>query len=146
MGKAAKWFRSLFTSKKPPGSSPARKNKWAPSNSSDASLKFNSYVENPLSSPYIEGMDANRHAIAVAAATAAVAEAALAAAQAAARVVRLTSGSGSGRNPPHFADRRSVLAAVKIQSAFRAYLVGKINSSLFTFTIKTPSFAQFYMP
>lgn len=153
MGKAAKWFRSLFTSKKPPGSSPAKetkKNKWAPSDSADASLKLRNYVESPLASPYIEGLDANKHAIAVAAATAAVAEAALAAAQAAARVVRLTSGSGSGRTTPYFADRRSVLAAVKIQSAFRAYLVcdsafkfPKLTLLFFTLTIKIASFTQF---
>ncbi|MCD7472950.1 hypothetical protein HAX54_014388 [Datura stramonium] len=47
------------------------------------------------SRPYAEALDANKHAIAVAAATAAVAEAALAAAQAAAEVVRLTSGNRS---------------------------------------------------
>ncbi|XP_042061150.1 protein IQ-DOMAIN 25-like isoform X1 [Salvia splendens] len=103
MGKAARWFRSLFTSKKPPDSSPAPPN----------------HAENPMSTPYI---DANKHAIAVAAATAAVAEAALAAAQAAAQVVRLTSGTN--------ADWRSVLAAVKIQSAFRAYLAKRALSAL----------------
>ncbi|KAH6809638.1 hypothetical protein C2S51_027421 [Perilla frutescens var. frutescens] len=126
MGKAVKWFRSLFTSKKPPGSSPAKvnnNNKWAPSDFSHTSLNFKNYVQDPLASPYAEGLDANKHAIAVAAATAAVAEAALAAAQAAAQVVRLTSGGGSGRTAPYVADRRSLLAAVKIQSAFRAYLV-----------------------
>lgn len=133
MGKAARWFRSLFSSKKPPASSPAKdskKNKWALSDSVDTSLKFKNYAEDPMASPYIEGLDANKHAIAVAAATAAVAEAALAAAQAAAQVVRLTSGGGSGRNAPYVADRRSVLAAVKIQSAFRAYLVGNFVLSL----------------
>lgn len=69
-------------------------------------------------------LDANKHAIAVAAATAAVAEAALAAAQAAAEVVRLTSGN---RTAPAYvstsSDRRRECAAVKIQSEFRAYLV-----------------------
>ncbi|XP_057774400.1 protein IQ-DOMAIN 23 [Salvia miltiorrhiza] len=133
MGKAAKWFRSLFSSKKPPASSPAKdnkKNKWALSDSVDASLKFKNYVQDPMASPYIEGLDANKHAIAVAAATAAVAEAALAAAQAAAQVVRLTSGGGSGRTAPYLADRRSVLAAVKIQSAFRAYLAKRALRAL----------------
>ncbi|XP_047962333.1 protein IQ-DOMAIN 23-like isoform X1 [Salvia hispanica] len=126
MGKAARWFRSLFSSKKAPPKG-NNKNKWNPS---DASLNFKNYGEDPMASPYIEGIDANKHAIAVAAATAAVAEAALAAAQAAAQVVRLTSGSGSGRTAPNIADRRSVLAAVKIQSAFRAYLAKRALKAL----------------
>ncbi|XP_051121716.1 protein IQ-DOMAIN 23-like isoform X3 [Andrographis paniculata] len=130
MGKATKWFRSLIGSKKSPESAPAskeRKSKWAFSNSSGSSIKFKNYVEDPLSSPYADGLDANKHAIAVAAATAAVAEAALAAAQAAAEVVRLTSGSGSGRCS---ADRRPVIAAIKIQSAFRAYLARRALRAL----------------
>lgn len=78
------------------------------------------------SSPVCE--DTSKHAIAVAAATAAVAEAAVAAAHAAAEVVRLTSNSGrcgdysatyvSGRG-----GKREELAAIRIQSAFRGYLV-----------------------
>lgn len=79
-------------------------------------------------------LDANKHAIAVAAATAAVAEAALAAAHAAAEVVRLTSGTGPGSSVSAAqASRNRQLAAVKIQSAFRAYLV------CFVF-LKFPSF------
>lgn len=139
MGKTSKWFRSLLSSKKsPPDSSSAeeappskekKKSKWALSKSADNKFKN----EDPLASPYVEGLDANRHAIAVAAATAAVAEAALAAAQAAAEVVRLTSGGGSGRNVQAYVsgDRRRILAAIKIQSAFRAYLVS--NTVFFIF-------------
>lgn len=63
----------------------------------------------------------SKRAIAVAAATAAVAEAAVAAAQAAAAVVRLTS---SGRCPPPAAAKREEWAAIRIQAAFRGYLVG----------------------
>jgi hypothetical protein len=72
-------------------------------------------------------LDPNKHAIAVAAATAAVAEAALAAAHAAAEVVRLTS-AGPPR-APSAPQRRwtEESAAVKIQSAFRAYLVSFIR-------------------
>jgi hypothetical protein len=72
-------------------------------------------------------LDPNKHAIAVAAATAAVAEAALAAAHAAAEVVRLTS-AGPPR-APSTPQRRwtEESAAVKIQSAFRAYLVSFIR-------------------
>ncbi|KAE8724028.1 rhomboid family protein [Hibiscus syriacus] len=70
-------------------------------------------------------LDANKHAIAVAAATAAVAEAALAAAHAAAEVVRLTSGGGGGGGNRRLAQER---AAVSIQSAFRGYLVSIFTS------------------
>ena len=65
------------------------------------------------------GDEQNKRAIAVAAATAAVAEAAVAAAQAAAAVVRLTS---SGRCLPAGA-KHEEWAAVRIQAAFRGYLV-----------------------
>ena len=67
--------------------------------------------------------DANKHAIAVAAATAAVAEAALAAAQAAAEVVRLT--GGGDVNAASHRRLAEEVSAVKIQSAFRGYLVIK---------------------
>ncbi|KAL0299490.1 UNVERIFIED_CONTAM: protein IQ-DOMAIN 14 [Sesamum radiatum] len=135
MGKTSKWFRSLLSSKKPPppDSSSAlpekekkKKSKWALSNSADSN-------EDTMASPYVEGLDANKHAIAVAAATAAVAEAALAAAQAAAEVVRLTSnGRGSVRNVAAYTsrDRRRAAAAIKIQSAFRAYLARRALRAL----------------
>ncbi|KAL7107164.1 hypothetical protein ACP275_06G037000 [Erythranthe tilingii] len=143
MGKTGKWFRSLLTSKKSPSDSsslqtaaPAKekekkkkKSKWALSKSNYNKLQNGE----PSVSRYTEGMDANKHAIAVAAATAAVAEAALAAAQAAAEVVRLTSGGGSGRNVVRSCiggDRRRVTAAIKIQSAFRAYLARRALRAL----------------
>ncbi|KAE8650451.1 protein IQ-DOMAIN 14 [Cucumis sativus] len=80
------------------------------------------------SSSYTEPLDANKHAIAVAAATAAVAEAALAAAHAAAEVVRLTSSGTTHSN----ANRRWMedAAAVKIQSAFRGYLARRALRAL----------------
>ncbi|KAL0304230.1 UNVERIFIED_CONTAM: protein IQ-DOMAIN 14 [Sesamum radiatum] len=137
MGKTSKWLRSLLSSKKPPpppdSSSAApekekekKKSKWAVSKSADSN-------EDTMASPYVEGLDANKHAIAVAAATAAVAEAALAAAQAAAEVVRLTnSGRGTGRNVAAYTsgDRRRAAAAIKIQSAFRAYLARRALRAL----------------
>lgn len=58
------------------------------------------------------------HAVAVAVATAAAAEAAVAAAQAAAAVVRLT-----GTPSYH---RRKEIAAIKIQTTFRGYLVSPV--------------------
>lgn len=122
MGKASRWFRAIFggggkKASDSSSSSPAKeKKKWG-------FARGSSYAE---SSSYGEAVDANKHAIAVAAATAAVAEAALAAAHAAAEVVRLTSGGSGSSSRPNTAayDRgRRELAAVKIQSAFRAYLV-----------------------
>lgn len=90
------------------------------------------------SSDYEE--EPNKHAIAVAAATAAVAEAAVAAAHAAAEVVRLTS---SGRDANTLSMTyvseshawREDLAAVKIQAAFRGYLVSFLSIPLAIFSI-----------
>lgn len=101
------FFRRLFGPKKP------KKKSTSGSNKPDASA------------PQECGLDANKHAIAVAAATAAVAEAALAAAHAAAEVVRLTNGVGTSArlSLPVSVSRHRHQSAVKIQSAFRRYLV-----------------------
>ncbi|KAK4734477.1 hypothetical protein R3W88_008738 [Solanum pinnatisectum] len=141
MGKATRWLRSLLGSKKSPSeSSPAAKegnnNKWGLRKSSNGSGRTTGPEiaygnEDPPASPYAEALDANKHAIAVAAATAAVAEAALAAAQAAAEVVRLTSGkrSASAYGSSN-TERRREWAAVKIQSEFRAYLARRALRAL----------------
>ncbi|WVZ14378.1 hypothetical protein V8G54_011944 [Vigna mungo] len=89
---------------------------------------LNNFDPSTSSAPFSDSLDANKHAIAVAAATAAVAEAALAAAHAAAEVVRLTSGNGPPAGRPTTASHprpaaENTAAAVKIQSAFRGYLV-----------------------
>lgn len=67
-----------------------------------------------------------RHAYSVALATAAAAEAAVAAAHAAAEVVRLTATRSSGKT-------KEEIAAIKIQTVFRGYLVCfdclKLNSN-----------------
>lgn len=70
-----------------------------------------------------DGVDPERHAIAVAAATAAVAEAAVAAAQAAATVVRLTSSGRCSAMYGRGAGNCEEWAALKIQTTFRGYLV-----------------------
>lgn len=136
------FFGRLFGSKKSDKSSaPSRdKRRWSfTTRSSKPVSSSNSRKRAPATSVDEDnGLDADKHAIAVAAATAAVAEAALTAAHAAAEVVRLTSGrsGGGGGNSSVFQIGRSNrrwaqenLAAMKIQSAFRGYLV----SSLFLF-------------
>lgn len=132
------FLRRLFRPKKPPpdsaGDPNKKKNKrwsFAKSSHNDHSRPYTTPSQPNAfgpSSSYTEPLDANKHAIAVAAATAAVAEAALAAAHAAAEVVRLTSGGTTHAN----ANRRWMeeAAAVKIQSAFRGYLVSWLFCSL----------------
>jgi hypothetical protein len=135
------FLRRLFGGKKhrnqpqEPTKTTAKKDKrtwsFAKNNTRDKTNSHSSHNNNknsdPSSSPFAGNYDANKHAIAVAAATAAVAEAALAAAHAAAEVVRLTSNTGAGKNATPVHDRRrlqeEIDAAVKMQSAFRGYLV-----------------------
>lgn len=116
------FLRRLFAPKKPPIDPSNKKNKrWSFAKSTDHNPQPNAFGP---SSSYTEPLDANKHAIAVAAATAAVAEAALAAAHAAAEVVRLTTTGTTHANP----NRRWMedAAAVQIQSAFRGYLVSSL--------------------
>uniref|UniRef100_A0A0C9S9K0 TSA: Wollemia nobilis Ref_Wollemi_Transcript_92_2200 transcribed RNA sequence n=1 Tax=Wollemia nobilis TaxID=56998 RepID=A0A0C9S9K0_9CONI len=68
----------------------------------------------------------NKHALAVAVATAAAAEAAVAAAQAAAEIVRLTDVSRSR----YAGKSKEECAAIKIQTAFRAYLARRALRAL----------------
>lgn len=143
MGKTSRWFRRLFSAKKSIDSLPdangsdsnslKEKKKWSSTkshNSTDSTAAANKGER--FSSPHFVGaIDANKHAIAVAAATAAVAEAAVAAAKAAAEVVRLT--SGGRRNYPTVSRSgryMEVLAAIKIQSAFRGYLARRALKAL----------------
>lgn len=144
MGRAYRWFRGLIGFNKPDPDDKPPKKKWTLVRSykdKDHSLMLTPEKSQhgvvPLHpSGETEG-DAGNHAITMAEATAAVAEAAVAAAQAAAAVVRLTS---NGRTTDSAVNGcvdmsarvsqmaagygcREDLAAVMIQSHFRAYLV-----------------------
>lgn len=166
------FLRRLFGGKKPDhpsvGSDPKDKRRWSFAKHSKQKSRPNNYTQQQQSSSpltyfesstttsFPDSLDANKHAIAVAAATAAVAEAALAAAHAAAEVVRLTSGGNGagavaygGVNRPAaeshvvgVSHRRRVeeLAAVRLQSAFRAYLVSDFIYPLFFLTIMSLEF------
>ena len=114
MGKASRWFTKLLRRDR------HHNNRRTKSLSDIDDIALPSPPPQPQLEPGFD--DPNKHAIAVAAATAAVAEAALAAAKAAAEVVRLTNNTG-------YVSRRWSLedfAAVKIQSAFRGYLVSSL--------------------
>ncbi|XP_077248560.1 protein IQ-DOMAIN 22-like [Tasmannia lanceolata] len=153
MGKTARWFRGLLGGKKggvTPAASDVKppKKKWGfarsfrdrehtaePAQSSQppqvgVEERKGSYREESNSSSYVaEGVDPNKHAIAVAAATAAVAEAAVVAAQAAAAVVRLTS-TGRCATAAYVSGKREEWASVKIQAAFRGYLARRALRAL----------------
>ncbi|GMJ04390.1 IQ-domain 22 [Hibiscus trionum] len=160
MGKASKWFRSILGLKRtdpnnhPSSSKPPHKDKrrWSfvksyrEKDSTNCSSNGNVNLPSPLNGRQLqqehsvsvverkgecEVVDANKHAIAVAAATAAAAEAAVVAAQAAAAVVRLTSSSGRcAREPTAHISSNKELAAVKIQSVFRGYLARRALRAL----------------
>lgn len=131
MGKASRWFRGLLGLKKSDSSSPSSRQPPPPPYREKRRWSFvkshKDRDDRDLHNSYCElendGVDPERQVIAVAPATAAVSEAAIAAAQAAACAVTLMS---SGRCFPPYAvgaGDREEWAALKIQSAFRGYLV-----------------------
>ncbi|KAL5220541.1 hypothetical protein ABZP36_025254 [Zizania latifolia] len=159
MGKAARWFRSLWAGGKkeqgreqgrmeaaPP---PSDRKRWSFAKSSRdsateeaaaAAAGANAAITKAAEVAWLKSLyreterEQSKHAIAVAAATAAAADAAVAAAQAAVEVVRLTS---QGPTSSTFAcggaavDPRSrAAAAVKIQTAFRGFLAKKALRAL----------------
>ncbi|XP_020104366.1 protein IQ-DOMAIN 14 isoform X2 [Ananas comosus] len=152
MGKAGKWLRSFFlTGKKEEKKEKAETLATNPSKAEDRSepipvptakekkrwsFRRSAGPGKSLHSPdpSVRGpnivfseseLDQRRHAMAVAVATAAAADAAVAAAQAAAAVIRLTV-ANSNRTPSLVEEA----AAIKIQSAFRAYLARKALCAL----------------
>ncbi|XP_044468399.1 protein IQ-DOMAIN 23-like [Mangifera indica] len=125
----------LFGAKKPSNSPTSKKDKRRRSFTSSSNSEPSYFTKlEPSVTSFDTNLDANKHAIAVAAATAAVAEAALAAAHAAAEVVRLTASDGrSGVSASsHVSHQRwaEELAAVKIQAAFRGYLARRALKAL----------------
>jgi hypothetical protein len=138
MGKASKWFRALLGLKPPatslPPSKPLKQPKRRWSFGKTHRDHSTAHRQSPVDSFSSEvEVDLNKNVIAVAAATAAVADAAVKTAQAAAAVVRLTSNSqstASGRGIAGSFGIREELAAVKIQSNFRAYLARRALRAL----------------
>ncbi|MED6174194.1 IQ-domain [Stylosanthes scabra] len=114
------FFRRLFRATKKPTQTPS---------ASKPPNRRWTFAKHPRSSSS-SSLDANKHAMAVAAATAAVAEAALAAAHAAAEVVRLTSAGAAPTTPTTMRRPAVAVAAVKIQSAFRGYLARRALRAL----------------
>ncbi|XP_017984196.1 PREDICTED: uncharacterized protein LOC108663569 [Theobroma cacao] len=130
MGKKRSWFswvKKIFTSDaKTKTEKKSRRWRWILGR-----LKLKQYhpaLPAPQTSFCQATEEQRKHALNVAIATAAAAEAAVAAAQAAAEVVRL---AGASKPFPHFTTRDRNLAAIKIQSTFRAYLVSLPLKSLF---------------
>lgn len=127
MGKASRWFKGLLGMKKDKENTDSKdKKRWSFGKQSPVvAVAVDINPQSPNDSAWLSSYmsvsekEQNKHAIAVAAATAAAADAAVVAAQAAVAVVRLTS---HGRGTL-FSGGIERLAAVKIQTVFRAYLV-----------------------
>lgn len=135
MGKKGNWFSAVKNALSPQSKKSKSKKKSPAENKSSEAVTSNEQVTVTNTSPptppalppaiaveskpnEIDDVDGqNKHAYSVAIATAAAAEAAVAAAQAAAEVVRLTT-------VPRFVGKsKEEIAAIKIQTAFRGYLV-----------------------
>ncbi|XP_027937971.1 protein IQ-DOMAIN 14 [Vigna unguiculata] len=117
------WVKRLFTSE-PKDNKKANKWGW-----SFGRIKQRQYPT--ITAPNITLIEASaeqrKHALTVAIATAAAAEAAVAAAHAAAEVVKLT---GASRSHSYLSKGDRSLAAIKIQSAYRAHLARKALRAL----------------
>ncbi|KAI0524101.1 hypothetical protein KFK09_003465 [Dendrobium nobile] len=137
MGRATKWLRRLFGSKRETGEPKVpcneerkEKKRWSFKSGRD-SFDTAGRIP-PAEAAWLRPLygeteeEQSKHAIAVAAATAAVADAAVAAAQAAVAVVRLTSNGGG----VVFRGVNERLAAIKIQTYFRGYLARRALRAL----------------
>ncbi|CAK7342682.1 unnamed protein product [Dovyalis caffra] len=117
------WVRRLFVSEQKPKAEKKSKSwKWVL-----GGLKVKQCPALPAPQVNEATETQRKYALTVALATAAAAEAAVAAAHAAAEVVRLT---GASQPSHHFTKGVETLAAIKIQSAFRAYLARKALRAL----------------
>ncbi|WOL03131.1 protein IQ-DOMAIN 14 [Canna indica] len=152
MGKTGKWLRRFLTGKKDEKKeksddslyspilltksqssstsvpAPKEKKRWSFRRSADSRKSSNSpelSISLPVHGLLEAEMNQKRHAMAVAVATAAAADAAVAAAQAAVAAMRLTSGATRAK-----ASAIEEAAAIRIQSAFRAYLARKALCAL----------------
>lgn len=110
-----------------PQTAPKEKRRWSfrrssaaagPPKDSNSTEQFTMTPPSVLQAAMEAENEQKKHAVAVAVATAAAADAAVAAAQAAAAVIRLTAAANGGK-----ASAIEEAAAIKIQSAFRSYLV-----------------------
>ncbi|XP_011033168.1 PREDICTED: protein IQ-DOMAIN 14-like isoform X2 [Populus euphratica] len=119
------WVRRLFVSEqKPKAEKKSKRWKWVL-----GGLNVKQWLALPAPQRTVSEASETqkKYALTVALATAAAADAAVAAAHAAAEVVRLTGASHPSR---HFTKGVETLAAIKIQSAFRAYLARKALRAL----------------
>ncbi|KAL2326059.1 hypothetical protein Fmac_025117 [Flemingia macrophylla] len=117
------WVKRLFTSESKDNNKP-RKWRW-----SFGRIKQKQYptITGPNRTLIEASAEQRKHALTVAIATAAAAEAAVAAAHAAAEVVKLT---GASRSYSYLSKGDRSLAAIKIQSAYRAHLARKALRAL----------------
>lgn len=138
MGKAGRWLRSFLTGRKDrdrdrskekcDNSSsastpvPKEKRRWSFRRATETHKELDQSLASTSAHGFLETrIDPERHAVAAA-------DAAVAAAQAATAMIRLTSGSANGRVLRRNSVVEEEMAAIKIQSVFRSYLVSSSST------------------